>query len=57
VAEQLGNETILHLRVGEDKLIAKVRGIDAAELNDVVKIKFNIKALCLFDSLTQNRIL
>ncbi len=57
VAEQLGNETILHLRVGEDKLIAKVRGIDAAELNDVVKIKFNIKALYFFDSLTQNRIL
>lgn len=57
MAEQLGNETILHLRVGEDILIVKVRGIDAAELDDVVRIKFNIKALCFFDSVNQNRIL
>ncbi len=57
VAEQLGNETILHLKVGEDKLVAKVRGIDAAKLDDVVKINFNVKKLCIFDSVKQNRIL
>lgn len=57
MAEPLGNETILHIRAGEDTLVAKVRGIDAAELGDVVKIKFNINTLCLFDPLNKNRIL
>lgn len=57
MTEPLGNETILHIRVGEDTLVVKVRGIDAAELGDVVKIKFNINTLCLFDPLKQNRIL
>ncbi|MFQ6608095.1 MAG: ABC transporter ATP-binding protein [Fidelibacterota bacterium] len=56
VAEPLGNETILHLKVGENVLTAKVRGLDIDDLKDKIEIGFNVKKLCLFDSVSQKRI-
>ena len=55
-AEPLGNETILHLDAGENTMVAKMRGIDTTVLKDSVKIGFNTKKLCFFDSRTERQI-
>lgn len=55
-SEPLGNETILHLDAGETTLVVKMRGIDTTFLKDSVRIGFNTKKLCFFDSKTEIKI-
>jgi len=56
VAEPLGNETILHLKVGAHPIVAKVHAINTTKLGDDVNVKFNMKKIRLFDDESRERI-
>jgi len=56
VTEPLGNETLLHMDVGQDIFVAKVKIEDTMDMRQPPKIKFDIDKIYLFDIDTEQRI-
>jgi len=56
VTEPLGNETLLHMDVGQDIFVAKVKIEDTIDMRQPPKIKFDIDKIYLFDIDTEQRI-
>ena len=56
VTEPLGNETLLHMDVGHDIFVAKVKIEDTMDMRQPPKIKFDIDKIYLFDIDTEQRI-
>jgi multiple sugar transport system ATP-binding protein len=56
VMEPLGNETLLHMGVGQDIFVAKVKIEDTMDMRQPPKIKFDIDKIYLFDIDTEQRI-
>lgn len=53
--EQLGNESLIYIKVGEHNLVARVTQGEPRPNNN--KLSFNIKKACFFDPETGNRII
>ena len=56
VTEPLGNEILLHMDVGQDIFVAKVKIEDTMDMRQPPKIKFDIDKIYLFDIDTEQRI-
>ena len=56
VTEPLGNETLLHMDVGQDIFVAKAKIEDTMDMRQPPKIKFDIDKIYLFDIDTEQRI-
>ncbi len=56
VAEPLGNEILLHMDVGQDILVAKVKIEKTKNMGQTPKIKFDLDKIYLFDIDTEQRI-
>ena len=53
VVEQMGNETILYLRLGDDTLVGRVPPHDAPRPGQVVDVRFNLDHIHFFDAETE----
>jgi multiple sugar transport system ATP-binding protein len=56
VVEQLGAESIIHLRVGQDELLVKVDGAAAARPEEDMPVLVDLNRLHFFDPDTENRV-
>ncbi|MDI3517419.1 MAG: multiple sugar transport system ATP-binding protein [Thermotogota bacterium] len=57
VVEPLGSETLLHVTVGEDEIVAKVDPKTKAEVDQPIDLVFDMTAMHAFDKETQKAIL
>jgi multiple sugar transport system ATP-binding protein len=53
VVEQMGNETILYLRLGDDTLVGRVPPHDAPRPGQDVNVRFNLDRIHFFDAQTE----
>jgi multiple sugar transport system ATP-binding protein len=54
--EPLGHEVIVHVRVGEDLLVAKLAPHRAPEMDDPIELAVDLSALHLFDAQSEERL-
>ena len=54
--EQLGNESLIYINIGDQNLVARVSQGESEPNNENNKISFNLKKVCFFDLKTENRI-
>jgi len=54
--EPLGHEVIVHVRVGEDLLVAKLEPHRAPQMDDPIELAVELSALHLFDAQSEERL-
>lgn len=55
--EQLGNESLIYIKVGEQNLVARVTQDEPGPNNGNNKLSLNLKKACFFDPKTGNQII
>ena len=56
IVEAVGHEVIVHVRVGQDLIVARVRANRAPQFGETLELVINCDALHLFDEATQRRL-
>jgi multiple sugar transport system ATP-binding protein len=56
LAEPMGAETYLYLNTGATAFVARVRPTDQFQINDTIKVRFNLQNAHLFDAATEQAI-
>ena len=54
--EQLGNESLINIKIGDQNLVARVTQDEPGANNENNKISLNMMKVCFFDPQTENRI-
>jgi len=57
VVEPLGSETILHVKIGEDQIVAKVDPKTKAQENQEIDLVFDMEAMHIFDKDTEQAVI
>jgi multiple sugar transport system ATP-binding protein len=56
IVEPLGHEVVVHTRIGDDLLVAKLEPHDVPRMGDTIELLVELDALHLFDGQTEKRI-